>query len=116
MTDHPLNTSTDPNRVSIRAVLAQDREDVTQALALAGIADPVAIPVQAGVAGGFLGDGITPNLIGILEPDDADDDGREGAPEMALAPAEARPAQSETVMPAPEHGMQALAPVRKRRP
>ncbi len=102
------------DRISIRAVLAADGEDVTQALAQAGIVDPVAIPVQADSAGGFLGDGITPNLTGVLEADDAEDDGREAAPDAAPTHAEALPVQPETVMLAPEYGMQALAPVRKR--
>lgn len=104
------------DRISIRAVLAADGEDVTQALAQAGIFDPVAIPVQADSTAGFLGDGITPNLTGVLEADDADDDGDPGAPETAAAHAEAPPVPPETVMLAPEHGMQALAPVRKRMP
>nr|WP_294555662.1 hypothetical protein [uncultured Rhodopila sp.] len=65
------------NRVSVRALLAGDGEDVTQALAQAGIFDPVAIPVQLDPQGGFLGDGITPNLTGVLEPGDAAGDGPE---------------------------------------
>ena len=104
------------NRVSVRALLAGDGEDVTQALAQAGIVDPVAIPVQLDPQGGFLGDGITPNLTGVLEPDDAADD----APEPAAGPgqpvANARSAQPATVMLPPERGMQAFAPVRKRMP
>jgi hypothetical protein len=104
-----------PDRVSIRAVLAADGEDVTQALAQAGIVDPVAIPVLADPAAGFLGDGITPNLTGVLEPDMSDDEPEAGT-EPAQSRVEARPASPGTVMLPPERGMQALAPVRKRVP
>jgi hypothetical protein len=102
------------NRVSIRAVLAADGDDVTQALAQAGIVDPVAIPVQADPAEGFLGDGITPNLTGVLEQDEAEDEGPEASEDTAQAAGETPTAQRETAMLPPEYGMQALAPVRKR--
>jgi hypothetical protein len=109
------------NRVSIRAVLAADGEDVTQALAQAGIVDPVAIPVHVDAVDGFLGDGITPNLTGVLEPDAAEDDGPgndalESSAGRAQAGPDARSAQPGTAMLPPERGMQALAPVRKRGP
>jgi len=70
------------NRVSIRAVLAAEGEDVAAALARAGIVNPVAIPVLLGedapAAGTVLGDGITPNLTGVLEPDAEDAADRQG--------------------------------------
>ena len=61
MTDDPVGSRAASNRVSIRAVLAFDGEDVTQALNQAGIFDPVAVPVTLGDAedppGGILGTG-----------------------------------------------------------
>jgi hypothetical protein len=76
MADDATDKLTAMNRVSIRAVLAAEGEDVTAALAQAGILNPVAIPVLLGedahTAGAILGDGITPNLTGVLEPDDED--------------------------------------------
>ena len=79
MADSPADKLTAMNRVSIRAVLAAEGEDVTEALARAGILNPVAIPVlldeeDAHPAGHLLGDGITPNLTGVLELDDDEDD------------------------------------------
>jgi hypothetical protein len=109
-----MNNLPAADRVSVRAVLAADGEDVTQALAQAGIVDPVAISVQIDSAGGFLGDGITPNLTGVLEPDLTDDGGPGASADTAQAPPDARPEQPGTVMLPPEHGLQALAPVRKR--
>jgi hypothetical protein len=65
------------NRISIRAVFAAEGEDVAEALTRAGILNPVAIPVlldqeDAHPVGILLGDGITPNLTGVLELDDDD--------------------------------------------
>ena len=111
-----IDTPSAVNRVSIRAVLASDGDDVTQALAQAGIVEPVAIPVQVDQGGGFLGDGLTPNLTGVLEQDEADDDGPEAGTDTPQAAAGASTAQPGTVMLPPEHGMQALAPVRRRTP
>ena len=103
--------------MSIRAVLAHDGEDVTQALARAGIVDPVAIPVQAEPVGGCLGDGITPNLTGVLEPDEAEEDGPGIAAVSAPPPLDAaRSARPAAAMLPAERGMQAFAPIRKRRP
>jgi len=102
------------NRVSVRAVLAGDGEDVTEALARAGIVDPVAIPVQLDPACGFLGDGIVPNLTGILEPDEAGDDGSPPDADPVQPLADGRSARPATVMLPPGNGMQAFAPVRKR--
>jgi hypothetical protein len=103
------------NRVSIRAVLARDNEDVTEALARAGIVEPVAIPVQADPAEGFLGDGITPNLTGVLEPDETPVDDPDPNDGTERPPAGVR-AQPATATLPPEYGMRAFAPVRKRNP
>lgn len=66
------------NRVSIRAVLDDGHGDLQAALRDAGIFEPVAIPVllgdQADASGGMLGNGVTPNVVGVLEPDEAESD------------------------------------------
>lgn len=71
MSGNPLDRIPAFDRVSIRAVLVRDGEDPIPALAAAGIIDPIAIPVVMGdelnLSGGILGDGITPNLIAVLE-------------------------------------------------
>lgn len=116
LSGNAIDTPAAANRVSLRAVLAADGDDVTQALAQAGIVDPVAIPVQADPADGFLGDGITPNLTGVLELDEAEDDGPEALEDTAQAAAGVPAAQRGPAMLPPEYGMQALAPVRRRTP
>ncbi len=71
MSDNPLDGIPNFDRISVRAVLVADGEDPGQALAAAGIVDPIAVPVVFGEAApgiGF-GDGITPNLTAVLEPD-----------------------------------------------
>ncbi len=71
MSNNPLDRLPAYDRVSIRAVLVQDGEDPSAALAEAGIFDPIAIPVMLGdgadLSGTLLGDGITPNLMAVLE-------------------------------------------------
>ncbi len=71
MSDNPLDRLPTHNRVSIRAVLVRDGEDPSAGLADAGFVDAIAIPVMLGeeldLAGGILGNGITPNLTGVLE-------------------------------------------------
>nr|WP_294517077.1 hypothetical protein [uncultured Rhodopila sp.] len=120
MTDDPLHALTDLNRVSIRAVLAPDGEDVGQALAQAGIIDPVSIPVLTGEdadTGVWLGDGITPNLTGVLEPDEEQDSetaGARPANSVAAAHADWPETRLRTAMLPQTHGMQPFAPVRKR--
>lgn len=119
MTDDPANSRTNINRVSIRAVLAFDGEDVTQALSQAGIFDPVVVPVTLGPVadppGGILGDGVTPNLTGTIELDEPDgfgrgaeaDQGREGGMQPLDEPVATR-AQA-------AYGTQSFAPMRGRR-
>jgi hypothetical protein len=120
MNDDPTNRLAMTDRVSIRAVLVRDGDDVNRALALAGIVDPVAIPVLTGEDGdafpGLLGDGITPNLTGVLEPDDADDVGPAPVITAASDPADRPAAPPRTEMLPARHGMQPLAPVRRRAP
>jgi hypothetical protein len=76
MNDDPLERLPAFNRISVRAVLDTGDGDVQAALAEAGIFDPVAVPVLLGddalQAGAFLGDGMTPNLVGVLVPDTDD--------------------------------------------
>src|SRR3954447_3738101 len=97
MTDDPGSNRDDPgsnrtagDRVSIRALLVFDGEDATQAFSRAGIFDPVAIPVTLGNAGdpqgGILGDGMTPNLAGEIEPDDIPPDAEADPAHTGSAP------------------------------
>ncbi len=48
VSDHPLDRIPAFTRISIRAVLVQQGEDPGPALAVAGIINPVAIPVVLG--------------------------------------------------------------------
>jgi hypothetical protein len=84
--DSPADKLTSMNRVSIRAVLAAEGEDVADALARAGILNPVAIPVllddDGHPSGVLFGDGFTPNLTGVLELDDDDDDDDDAAAQL----------------------------------
>ncbi|PPQ34644.1 hypothetical protein CCS01_10040 [Rhodopila globiformis] len=105
--------------MSVRAVLAFDGEDVTQALGEAGIFDPVAVPALFGDAadppGGILGDGITPNLVAEIELDEPGG----VSPDVEASPASTGMEQpwdqtATTRVPA-VHGGQSLVPVRKRR-
>jgi hypothetical protein len=110
------------NRVSIRAVLVHEGEDASAALAEAGFADAIAIPVMLGdqpnLPGGILGNGITANLTAVLETEQHDDP---DATTTTQQPASARPAAdgsqssgpATTTLPA-AYGMQPLAPVRSR--
>ena len=62
-----------------RVTLVHEGEDASAALAEAGFAETISIPVVLGeqpdLPGGILGNGITPNLTAVLEtgPDDAAD-------------------------------------------
>jgi hypothetical protein len=121
MSDNPLDRIPEFDRVSIPAVVVEDGEDVDAALSAAGILDPVALPVVFGdspeMGDGILGNGMTPNLVAVLETE-ADDQ----PDEFALAPEPAEPRQAEperdsriasSSLPA-AYGIQPLAPVRPR--
>jgi hypothetical protein len=119
MSDNPLDKIPAHNRVSIRAVLVHEGEDASAALAEAGFADTISIPVMLGehpdLSGGILGNGITPNVMAVLETDPGD----AADPSPSVQPAAARPEQGDvgrsepvtTTLP-PAFGMQPLAPVR----
>jgi hypothetical protein len=122
MSENPLDRIPSFDRVSIRAVIVPDGEDPTHALSEAGILDPVALPVvfgedQPGI--GF-GDGITPNLSGVLEPDLVDDEFDSCAePPTANQPGavqrdSGQQNQSATTLLPAAYGTQPLAPVRPR--
>ena len=124
MEDDPADRMAKANRVSIRAVLvSHPGVDIQAALAKAGIFNPVAIPVRLGeqpdLSAGILGDGITPNLIGVLEPDQHDQpDARSAKP----APREAKALNRSRTRHQPPRtanlpaafGLKPMAPVRKR--
>jgi len=76
MSDNPLDRIPLFDRVSIRAVVVEDGEDPGPALAQAGIFEPVALPAVMDEGGphNSFGDGITPNLVVVLEPDQQEDD------------------------------------------
>ncbi|WP_428489685.1 hypothetical protein [Rhodopila sp.] len=122
MSDNPMDRLPAFNRVSIRAVLVKDGEDPSHALAEAGFAEAVAIPVVIGddldLSGDILGNGITPNLTAVLETEIADA-GPDAAPATQSGQARAKaktppgPGSTTTNLPA-AFGMQPLAPVRKR--
>jgi hypothetical protein len=116
--DNPMDKLPAHNRVSIRAVLVHEGEDPSAALAEAGFADAVAIPVVLGEqpdpSGAILGNGITPNLTAVLEteqeeiwPDARPPAGRSGSES-------ARPSGPVTTTLPPAYGIQPLAPVRRR--
>jgi hypothetical protein len=77
MSDNPMDRVSSFNRVSLRAVLVTNGQDPSEALAAAGIFDPIAVTVVLGddptISGAVLGDVVTPNLIGVLEPDQEHD-------------------------------------------
>jgi hypothetical protein len=121
MSDNPLNRIPDFDRVSIPAVVVADGEDVSAALSVAGIVDPITLPVVFGdspeVEGGILGNGMTPNLVAVLETK-ADDQPDEFALETGSAePWQAEPQRDSRIasssLPA-AYGIQPLAPVRQR--
>lgn len=122
MSDDPMDAIPSFNRVSIRAVLAHDGEDVEAALSEAGIFNPVAVPVLIGdgqfPSGAILGDGFTPNLTGVLETEQQEDfdvqfHSQPSPTERNEAVARPNPRQA-TILPA-AYGMQPLAPIRRRR-
>lgn len=117
MRDNPLDRLPDFDRVSIAAVLVCGDEDPTAALAEAGIFDLVAIPVvigdDAGLAGGILGDGLTPNLTGVLETvyEDIADPSFSMQPDQTASRSGA--AQPGTTMLPAAFGRPAFAPIRR---
>jgi hypothetical protein len=119
MTDDLMDRLPAYNRVSIRAVLVSEGQDPSTALAEAGFANPVALSVVVGEAvdlpGGILGDGMTPNLVALLETEQ--EDGFDTAqPGARSDPGRSVPVPSNpvtTTLP-PAFGSQPLAPVRKR--
>jgi hypothetical protein len=124
MSDNPLGRIPAHDRVSIRAVLVDDGEDPAQALTDAGIIDPIAVRVVFGetpdLSGGVLGDGITPNLVAVLETVQAEDEPSESSSESggprsqgngAPRPGESSPDQSVTTTLPAAYGLKPLAPV-----
>ena len=89
MSDNPLDRIASFDRVSIRAVVVSDDEDPSQALSEAGIFDPISLPVVFGEdqPDFSFGDGITPNLTAVLEPDQEVDefDSTDNPPECSVA-------------------------------
>ncbi|MDQ2765177.1 MAG: hypothetical protein M3Y22_17380 [Pseudomonadota bacterium] len=122
MSDNPTDRFLAADLLSLRAVLVHQGEDPSAALAEAGIVDAVSITVVVGeepdLDGGILGDGRTPNLIGVLETEqDNAFDAPTGTQFSSTDPvAEAgRPSVPGTSTLAPAYGMQPLAPVRSKR-
>lgn len=122
MSDDPMDKLPTFNRVSIRAVLVEEGEDPSPALAQVGFAEAVAIPVVLGedldLSSGILGDGITPNLTAVMEAEIEDDEAN-AAPASPPGQAQAAPDPQPrsqlitTNLPA-AFGVQPLAPVRRR--
>jgi hypothetical protein len=125
MSDNPLDRMPSFDRVSIRAVLVDEGEDPGAALAEAGFAEVITIPVVLGEAadpsGGILGDGITPNLAAVLETEQEDGFDPAADPRCVLAravpvrsvSAAEEPSESATTNLPPAFGLQPLAPIRK---
>ena len=120
MSDNPLDSIPSFNRVSIRAVLVNEGEDPGQALSEAGIVDPIAVPVVLGedlhLSSGILGNGVTPNLTGMLETEQEDDFNASPGTEPhnpGRRPDAAQPTKPVTTMLPAAFGLQPLAPVRR---
>lgn len=120
MDDNPLDRIPSYDRVSIRAVVVDDDEDPGQALSEAGIVDPIALPVVFGEdpPDRSFGDGFTPNVTAVLEPDQEEDDDFDDAPQRGKDTPQQRGSVRQTrptaaSLPA-AYGMQPLAPVRPR--
>ncbi|MDR3533481.1 MAG: hypothetical protein P4L90_23345 [Rhodopila sp.] len=120
MNENPMDRLSTFNRVSIRAVLVNEGEDPSTALSEAGIVNPVSISVVVGenldLSGGILGDGLTPNLTGVLEtePDDDFDSSPYIQPnKTGRQPDAAQPDEPVTAALPPAFGSRPLAPVRK---
>jgi hypothetical protein len=121
VSDNPLDRIPSFDRVSIRAVVVRDDEDPSQALSDAGIFEPIALPVLLGEdqPDFSFGDGITPNLTAVLEPDqEADEfDSADQPAGIQLGPDQIRPSRqtrpATATLPA-AYGARPLAPVRPR--
>jgi hypothetical protein len=123
--DNPMDKLPAHNRVSIRAVLVHEGEDPSAALAEAGFADAVAVPVVLGeqpdLSGGILGNGITPNLTAVLETEQEDAEDvhpvvRRPVVQQSIARFDPDPAGASgpvTITLPPAYGIQPLAPVRR---
>lgn len=120
MTGNPLDDIPAFNRITFQAVLTDGTEDPADALAAAGIFDPVTVPISPGdepdQGSGIIQGGPVPNLTAVLEEDEEengggghDDDARE-----RQAPRDrpvGRPTRQTAVLPA-AFGQRPLAPVR----
>jgi hypothetical protein len=96
-------------------VVVGEGDDPNQALAEAGISDPVAIPVVFGENtpdAGF-GDGITANPTAVLEPDQEQGQDQDAGPPMAepSGPQPTPQSRSGTSTLPPAYGTQPLAPI-----
>ncbi len=90
MSDNPLDSIPTFDRVSLRAVLVHEGEDPSDALAQAGLIDAVSVPVVvgdvAGLSGGILGDGATPNVIAVLETEEPEPEQAQSGQALAGQP------------------------------
>jgi hypothetical protein len=118
MNDSPLDKVPAHNRVSIRAVLVHEGEDASAALAEAGFADTISVPVVLGeqpdLSVGILGNGITPNVTAVLETEHEGEPGEAQGVQTDKGQAERGdigPSGPVTTMLPPAFGMQPLAPV-----
>jgi hypothetical protein len=119
MSDNATDKLSTVNRVSIRAVLVNEGEDPSAALAEAGFVETISIPVVLGeeldLSGGILGNGMTPNLTAVLETEQPDgSDASSGTqPGSARTAPDVTPDAGPvaTMLPA-AYGIQPLAPVR----
>ena len=97
-------------------MLVHEGEDPSAALAEAGFANAVAIPVvlgeQSDLSDGILGNGITPNLTAVLETEQ-EEEGPDIQPAAQSEPQAVRPSGPVTTNLPPAYGIQPLAPVRR---
>lgn len=120
MSGSPLDKVPAHNRVSIRAVLVHEGEDASAALAEAGFAETITVPVVLGeqpdLPGGILGNGITPNVTAVLETEQEEETGASVVGQTDMRRAErgnvGRSGPVTSMLPS-AYGMQPLAPVRR---
>lgn len=122
MNDDPLEQIPSFDRVTIAAVLASDGEDVSEALAEAGIFDAIELRISfdgdLDASGVLLGDGFTPNLTAVVEfeqPQDEPDWQSSGSDSGWLATNAVQDTASETSSLPAAYGMKPVAPVRRRK-